>query len=78
MIAISCNDVEMHSGWIKDIQSFGQLESSEFPYPIIQDQDRSIAVKLGMLDPDERDKTGMPVTARAVSKLRLFIFQTLK
>ena len=39
----------------------------EFPYPIIADQKRELAVKLGMLDPDEIGKDGMPLTARAVS-----------
>ncbi len=96
MIAVSCNDVDMHAGWIKDIQSYANLNESNFPYPIIQDPDRSLAVRLGMLvskfysfffcstkwniylrfvllstnqikDGDEKDKAGMPLTARAVS-----------
>lgn len=37
------------------------------PYPIIADDKRELAVLLGMLDPDERDKDGMPLTARCVS-----------
>lgn len=40
--------------------------SGEFPYPIIADDKRELAESLGMLDPDELDKSGMPVTARAV------------
>ncbi len=68
MIAISCNDCSMHKEWIKDIQDYSNLDkSSAFPYPIIDDTDRSLAVRLGMIDPDEKDSTGMPLTARAVS-----------
>merc|ERR1711976_122372 len=36
------------------------------PYPIIDDQKRELAVKFGMIDPDEKDSKGMPLTARAV------------
>jgi peroxiredoxin 6 len=74
MIAISCNDCSMHKEWIKDIQDYSKLDkSSAFPYPIIDDTDRSLAVRLGMIDPDEKDSTGMPLTARAVS-LKLVLF----
>ena len=37
----------------------------DFPFPLIAGE-RSLAVELGMLDPDELDKTGMPLTARCV------------
>ncbi|EYC18472.1 hypothetical protein Y032_0027g1535 [Ancylostoma ceylanicum] len=37
-----------------------------FPFEIIADQDRKLAVELGMLDPAEKDSKGMPLTARAV------------
>lgn len=39
---------------------------SALPYPIIADDKRELSVQLGMLDPDERDKDGMPLTARCV------------
>ena len=38
----------------------------KFSFPIISDPKREIAVQLGMIDPDEKDAAGMPVTARAV------------
>ena len=38
----------------------------DFPYPIVADDNRNLAVKLGMLDPDEKDSKGLPLTARAV------------
>lgn len=65
MCAVSCNDAQTHSDWIKDIQEFGSLKG-KFPYPIIDDVNRELATKLGMLDPAEKDSKGMAVTARAV------------
>lgn len=50
-----------------------------FPYPIIADENRDIAVELQMIDPDEKDSKGLPLTARAVfiidpnKKMRLSI-----
>ena len=46
-------------------------------FPIIADESRELAVKLGMIDPEEKEKSGMPLTCRAVfiispdKKLRL-------
>lgn len=65
LIALSCDGVESHKGWIKDIQGYSGL-SGNFPYPIIADEKRELAVKLGMIDPDEKDAQGLPLTARAV------------
>ncbi|CAF1123534.1 unnamed protein product [Rotaria sordida] len=78
LIGLSCDVVENHHGWIKDIQAFGgpNVECSgsicklvlpaEFPFPIIDDSDRKLAKHLGMIDPDEFDTKGLPLTARAV------------
>jgi len=63
MIALSVDTVSEHNGWIKDIKNY---TNDSFCYPIISDPNRDIAVQLGMIDPDEKDKAGMPVTARAV------------
>jgi len=65
LCALSCDDVESHHGWIKDIVAYGKM-SDKFPYPIISDKTRKLAVSLGMVDPDEKDIAGMPLTARAV------------
>ncbi|EFN63769.1 Peroxiredoxin-6 [Camponotus japonicus] len=80
VIALSCNSVESHRKWIKDIQSYGEITDEEFPYPIIEDQTRKLATSLGMLDPAEIDnRTGLPMSARAVfiidpvKKMRLSI-----
>ena len=66
LFALSCNDVESHKGWIEDIKHFSEY-AGEFPYQIIADEKRELAVKLGMIDPDEKDAQGLPLTARAVS-----------
>ena len=64
VIALSCNDVELHKGWIADIESF--TPGAKVSYPIIADPTRELAVKVGMLDPEEIDAKGIPLTARAV------------
>ena len=69
LIALSCDRVETHKEWIKDVKEFIKYEKEDFPYPIIADQGRELAVKLGMIDPDEKDAQGMPMTCRAVSML---------
>jgi len=64
--AVSCNDTETHHGWIKDIIASQGLSGDDLPYPIIADPNRDLAEKLGMIDPDEKDAAGLPMTARAV------------
>lgn len=67
LAALSCDTVEDHLGWIKDIQCYRKHDENEpLPFPIIDDADRKLAVLLGMLDPDERNKDGLPLSARAV------------
>ncbi|KTF77780.1 hypothetical protein cypCar_00048694 [Cyprinus carpio] len=39
---------------------------SEFPFPIIADDRRELVETLGMLDPEEKDQSGMPLSARCV------------
>ena len=89
LIALSCNSVDSHQKWSDDIAAYGnsqpynkklpRLEASNFPFPIIGDEKRLLASKLGMLDPMNLDSTGAPLTVRAVfvvdpqKKLRLSI-----
>ena len=62
---MSCDSVKSHLNWIKDIQAYGALDG-EFPYPIIDDESRALAVKFNMLDKDEIGAAGLPLTCRAV------------
>ncbi|EGD82489.1 glutathione peroxidase [Salpingoeca rosetta] len=65
LIGLSCDPVDSHKAWSKDVCDYASCGAS-LPFPIIADDKRELAVKLGMLDPDEKDKDGMPLTARAV------------
>ena len=64
LIALSCDDVESHKGWIEDIKAYNNLP--KFSYPIIADPKRDVAELYGMMDPDEKDAAGLPLTCRAV------------
>ena len=63
LIALSCDEVESHNGWIKDIIAYNNLTTG-FSYPIIADPKRDVANLYGMLDPDEKDAKGIPLTCR--------------
>jgi 1-Cys peroxiredoxin 6 len=63
LIALSCDSVEDHKGWIADIVA---ANGGAVTYPIISDADRSTAVLLGMLDEEEKDAAGIPATVRKV------------
>jgi 1-Cys peroxiredoxin 6 len=65
VVAVSCDPVDSHHGWINDIKAVQGIKG-DFPFPIIADPDRKLAVRLGILDDKERDARGVPVTARAV------------
>lgn len=79
IIALSCDSVDSHLKWTNDISVYAGCSGDNFPYPIISDQDRELAIELGMIDSDEKDSHGIPLTARAVfivdtnKKLRLSI-----
>ena len=62
MIALSCDSVEDHQGWISDIKAYNGL--TDFSYPIIADPSREVAKKYGMLDPVAKDNAGIPLTCR--------------
>ncbi|XP_069365204.1 peroxiredoxin-6 [Maniola hyperantus] len=67
VIALSCDTVASHFAWAKDVQFIAGVSLlDKFPYPIIEDKTRVIAYRLGMIDKDELDSSGIPVTARAV------------
>ncbi|XP_033124290.1 peroxiredoxin-6-like, partial [Anneissia japonica] len=65
MIALSCDSVTDHNGCLEDIKD-SSGEAGDWPYPIIADKNRELAIKFGMLDPEEKDKAGLPLTARCV------------
>ncbi|ETE65982.1 Peroxiredoxin-6, partial [Ophiophagus hannah] len=67
LIALSIDDVSDHLAWCKDINAYNNDKPiDKLPFPIIADLKRELSVQLGMLDPDEIGKDGMPLTARVV------------
>ncbi|VDN18356.1 unnamed protein product [Gongylonema pulchrum] len=81
LIGLSCDSAQSHREWADDIIAYCKIlggaghkccSENKLPFPIIADEDRSLATKLGMLDPEERDDKGA-LTARAVS-LQRFLF----
>ena len=48
VLALSVDGVDSHNAWIKDIED---TQSVEISYPIIADEDRSVATSYGMIHP---------------------------
>ena len=59
------------SPYPQDVQAFAGCTGGDFPYPIIADPGRDLAVQFGMVDPDEKTKEGLPLTCRAVSSIHV-------
>ena len=78
LCGLSCDSIKkMEGGWIEDIE---HLSGTRISFPIIDDSDRVIAVKLGMLDKSTKDELELPLPVRAVyiigpdKRLKLCIF----
>lgn len=66
LLGLSANSVDSHAGWIKDID---EVSGQTLKFPIIGDEDRSIAETYDMLDHQDKtnvDKKGLPFTIRTV------------
>lgn len=65
------------SDWLQDIKSYCLDIKGEFPYPIIADATKEIAIKLDMFDEEAKDNPDLALTIRALyiidpsKKLRL-------
>ncbi|MGK7912677.1 MAG: peroxiredoxin [Synechococcus sp.] len=59
VIALSVDGVESHNGWVGDI---GEPQGCDVNYPIVADEDKSVASLYGMIHPNASDK----VTVRTV------------
>ncbi|XP_064848050.1 peroxiredoxin-6-like, partial [Oncorhynchus masou masou] len=62
IIALSIDSLEDHRGWTKPT-TMRKESGCAFLFPIIADSHRKLAVGLAMLDHDEKDKDGIPLTA---------------
>jgi 1-Cys peroxiredoxin 6 len=65
LATLSCDVVESHTAWLKDVVAHCE-NNITIDFPIIADPTREISVKYGMLDPSITDKEGLPLTCRAV------------
>nr|QHB15601.1 peroxiredoxin-6-like protein [Bemisia tabaci] len=66
LLALSCDKLETHTDWVNDIKSYCQDIPGEFPYPIISDESRELAVKLDMLNEADRENPDTAMTVRAL------------
>ena len=66
LIEVSCDTLESHKGWEKDVGSLLKCPKDTLDFPIIEDESREFVTKLGMLDPQELTKEGIPLPARAL------------
>ncbi|KAL7523307.1 hypothetical protein ACHAWF_000466, partial [Thalassiosira exigua] len=64
----SCNDAELHRGWIEDIKA--ATGCGDFSIPMFCDPSREHAVNLGVLDQTIKDAKGLPLTVFAAYVLK--------
>jgi 1-Cys peroxiredoxin 6 len=65
LLGISCDDVESHREWTKDIEAYGGGKQ-KVTYPILADPGRDAIRQLNMVDPDEKDSNGVSLPSRAL------------
>ncbi|XP_017777782.1 PREDICTED: peroxiredoxin-6-like [Nicrophorus vespilloides] len=66
LLAHSCDKLQSHVDWVNDIKSYCLDIPGEFPYPIISDETRELAVRLDMIDETNRDSEDHAMTVRAL------------
>ncbi|XP_077287963.1 peroxiredoxin-6-like [Arctopsyche grandis] len=77
LLAHSCDKLQSHIDWVNDIKSYCLDIPGEFPYPIIGDETRELAIKLDMIDEKDANNPEMAMTVRSLyiidpnKKLRL-------
>mmetsp|Transcript_19459 Transcript_19459/g.29538 ORF Transcript_19459/g.29538 Transcript_19459/m.29538 type:complete len:239 (-) Transcript_19459:161-877(-) len=67
MCGFSCNDSASHKAWIEDIKA---AVGATVDFPLFCDPDRTVSVKLGVLDETNKDSKGLPMTVRSVYILK--------
>lgn len=80
LLAHSVDLLNHHVDWVNDIKSYCLDIPGEFPYPIIADPNRELAIEFGMLDEEHRKDPEVGKTIRALfvispdHKLRLSMY----
>mmetsp|Transcript_114376 Transcript_114376/g.323971 ORF Transcript_114376/g.323971 Transcript_114376/m.323971 type:complete len:491 (-) Transcript_114376:190-1662(-) len=60
LCGLSCDSAEQNTRWIRDVEQVTP-GSSQITYPIICDEDRIVANKLGMVDTNHPDPKNLPI-----------------
>jgi len=63
LIGVSCDSVESHNAWAKDVVAKAGTPDADLAFPIIADPDRKLVTFFGMIDPEEGNP---PMPARAL------------
>ncbi|KAJ8918151.1 hypothetical protein NQ315_011608 [Exocentrus adspersus] len=66
LLAHSVDDLTSHKDWVNDIKNYCKDIPGEFPYPIIADPKRELAVQLDMIDAKNRNNEALATTIRAL------------
>ncbi|KAG8079581.1 hypothetical protein GUJ93_ZPchr0007g5543 [Zizania palustris] len=64
LLGFSCDDVESHKEWIKDIEAY--KPGNRVGFPIVADPDREAIRQLNMVDPVAKDSDGAELPSRAL------------
>lgn len=66
LLGHSCDSLQKHRKWLEDIRSYFRNIPLEFPYPIISDETRELALRLDMFDEANHWNPDVATTIRAV------------
>ncbi|GLV34048.1 Peroxiredoxin 2540-1 [Carabus blaptoides fortunei] len=66
ILAHSCDKLQSHTDWVNDIKSYCRDIPGDFPYPIISDEKRELAVLLDMIDEANINNEAEATTVRAL------------
>merc|ERR1711912_36979 len=66
LIGVSCDSVESHVEWAKDVVAKAGVPGEDLAFPIIADPDRKLVTFFGMVDPEEAPPPAKPMPARAL------------
>ncbi|KAL0267265.1 UNVERIFIED_CONTAM: hypothetical protein PYX00_009585 [Menopon gallinae] len=66
LIALSCDKLQDHKDWVDDIKSYCPDLCGNFPFPIIADENRDLAVLLDLISEDDRNNPEAAMTVRGL------------
>lgn len=65
VITLSCEKLDSHLDWNADINSYCNIPE-DFPYPMVADETRELAIKLDLIDENSKDNPKEAKMVRAV------------